>query len=71
VVPAGFLFGVWRIGIGSKTRKVGCYAWIVGCKLNEAGCVGRIVGSNALVSDCGSAPVHDLADFCSLWLQIN
>ncbi|MGX1191619.1 hypothetical protein RKD52_000171 [Metabacillus sp. SLBN-84] len=38
---------VCRKGVGCKTGKVGCNAWIVGCKLSEVGCVGRIVGSNA------------------------
>jgi hypothetical protein len=55
--------------VGSKTRKIGCYAWIVGCKPNEAGCVGRIVGSNAPLPKIGSAHAHDLTDL--LGTQIN
>ncbi len=58
-------------GVGSKTRKVGCYALIVGSKTNEADCVARIVGSNALASDCGFAQVHDLAVVRSPGPQIN
>ncbi|MGD6792906.1 hypothetical protein [Metabacillus indicus] len=57
--------------VGSKTRKVGCYAWIVGCNPNEAGCVGRIVGSNAPLPKNGSAHAHDLTDLHHSGTQIN